>query len=762
MSIHIETGVGDLRNFGYLATASFLALTAAPAFAQNAAGDQSTITDDSSTNAQATQDGDIIVTANRTESLLSKTPVAISAITGEGLREAGITNPTALADQVPNISIDRNSGGLQVTIRGVTSTDVSERGDPSAAFLADGVYIARPQAQEVSFFDIARVEVLRGPQGTLYGRNTTAGLINVISNRPTFDGVNGSVDVGYGNYSMYQANAAVNLPVSENVAFRVAGNFDQRDTFTRFGPLVTGKHDPFRKNLSGRASALFKWDSGELLVRGDYSDIRGHVFDLLPIRNFYADTPTGVDPIHLNRSRRGYLTENANIGWDLVRRNHSWGIGGELTQDIGPLTLSYVGSYREFKRDEEDARISPDAALSYHYSYDGEYQQQSHELRLATNTGGPLTLQAGGYYFEEESSIVLKGLIGLANPGATGDGTTLAFFQDPTKAKSYAFFGQGTWSLTDSLRVTAGARYSHDDKSRVGYTVTCTSFFNCARPANAVPNNNASATFSETTWRVGADFDLTPTTLVYGTVSTGYKAGGFNDGCEIGTGTGCSLTAEALYYDPETLTSYEAGIKARFLQNAVRLNASAFHYDYKNLQLSQLVSDCGGGLSCLVTTNGGRAKVSGVEIEGVLTPTNNIRADFSVTYLDAHYDEFALPPYNFAGRQLDRSPEWVFTAGYQHTIPLGDAGELVAAARTRVSDDYSLFIIGTRNFYRQPGFSKTDLTLTYNAPDARYYLQGFVKNVEDTVTVTTVVVGARASVQVADPRTYGVRAGFKF
>ncbi|TXC71094.1 TonB-dependent receptor [Sphingomonas ginsenosidivorax] len=588
-----------MKLVSYFCTASALALTTVPAFAQEqstgqtAAGQTAagqTATGQAAAGQAPTTDPtdaqDIIVTANRTESLLSKTPVAISAITGDGLRAAGITNPTALADQVPNISIDRNSGGVQVTIRGVTSTDVSERGDPSAAFLADGVYIARPQAQEVSFFDVARVEVLRGPQGTLYGRNTTAGLINVISNRPTFDRFGGSVDVGYGNYDACQASAAVNLPVSQNLAFRVAGNFDQRDTFTRFGPQVTGRSDPFRKNLSGRVSGLYKWNSGNLLLRGDYSDIGGHVFDLLPIRNFYADTPTGIDPIRLKRSRRAYMTENANIGWDLYRRNYSWGIGGELTQDVGPITVSYVGSYRRFKRDEEDARISPDAALAYHYSYDGHYRQQSHELRLATNGGGPLTLQGGGYFFKEDSDIVLKGLIGTANPGRTGDGTTLAFFQDPTKAKSYAFFGQGTYALTDSLRFTAGARYSHDDKSRVGYTVTCASFFTCARPANAVPNNNASATFAKTTWRLGLDYDLTPTTLLYGTVSTGYKAGGFNDGCERGTGTGCTLTADALYYDPETLTSYEAGIKTRFLDNAVRLDASAFHYDYNNLQLS--------------------------------------------------------------------------------------------------------------------------------------------------------------------------------
>ncbi|MEY2927150.1 MAG: hypothetical protein RL367_1627, partial [Pseudomonadota bacterium] len=159
--------------------------------------------------------GDIIVTATRFETLSSKTPIAVTAISGDALRTAGITNPTALGDQVPSVMINRNNG-LQITIRGVTSADGTEKGDPSAAFMSDGIYIARQQAQEVSFFDISRVEVLRGPQGTLFGRNTTAGAVNLITNRPNLDGVSGSVDAAYGNYNTLQATAVVNAPVSES------------------------------------------------------------------------------------------------------------------------------------------------------------------------------------------------------------------------------------------------------------------------------------------------------------------------------------------------------------------------------------------------------------------------------------------------------------------------------------------------------------------------------------------------------------------
>lgn len=745
---------------GFLLAATCLTLSSVEAFGQES-------------DASQPDTGDIIVTANRTESLASKTPVALTAISGDGLRSAGVTSPTGLADQVPSLSIDRVNGGIQLTIRGVTSADTTEKGDPSAAFLLDGVYIARPQAQEVSFFDVGRVEVLRGPQGTLYGRNTTAGLVNVITNRPDFNGFSGSVDVGYGNYDALQGSGVVNAPLSENIAIRAAVNYDRRDNYLIAGPRLTGNINPFRENLSGRVSALFRWDSGDLIVRGDYSDIGGNTFDLLTLRNFYAPAAVGVDARYIanQKSADELLTVNAPVEWDLFRRNNTWGVGAELNQDIGPVTLSYVGSYRKFRRFESDARISQDGSNAYRASWDANYKQQSHELRIANNGTGPLQLQAGAYYFKEDSDIVLK-LNTAANPGRTGElGSTLGFFQNPTKSKSYAFFGQGTYSITPDLRVTGGVRYSHDDKSRQGFNANClNNFSTCAPAAGALPNNNAEVSFAKTTWRVGFDYDVAPGTMLYANVATGYKSGGFNDGCAIGsTGNGCTVAPSVFFYTPENLTSYEAGIKARFLDNAVRLNASVFHYDYTNLQLTQALSPCpatpnDANSTCSVTTNAAKAKVDGVELEGVLQPTDDDRFDFSVAYLDARYADYAVSPVlNLRGRALDRSPRWTVAAGYQHTFHLGE-GELVAGARTRFSDDYHLLLIGVRSFFRQPSFTKTDATLTYNAPDRRYYVQGYVKNIENAIVVSTVAgpPSVRSSVQVSDPRTYGVRAGFKF
>jgi iron complex outermembrane receptor protein len=220
-------------------------------------------------------DGDIIVTATRESTLLSKTPVAITAISGDGLRSKGIANPANLGEQVPNLSIDRTNG-LQITIRGVTSTDGTEKGNPSAAFLLDGIYIARPQEADVSFLDINHIEVLKGPQGTLYGRNTTAGVINVITNKPEFGKLSAGGNIGYGNYNAINADAFFNAQATDWAAFRLSVNYDSRDTYTKPASNDPYFNKNFRTNISVRLQGLFKLgENGDLLLRGAYSKLNG-------------------------------------------------------------------------------------------------------------------------------------------------------------------------------------------------------------------------------------------------------------------------------------------------------------------------------------------------------------------------------------------------------------------------------------------------------------------------------------------------------
>ncbi len=704
---------------------------------------------------------EIIVTATRTETVASKTPVSLTAVGGAQLVAAGVTNPTGLADRIPNLSIDRGDG-LRITIRGVSSADSTEKGDPSAAFMLDGVYIARPQAQEVSFYDLDRVEVLRGPQGTLFGRNTTAGAVNVIAKRPQLGEFSGSASVAYGDYDTRQATATVNLPVSERVALRASVNYDRRDSYLEAGPRFNTQLSPFKDNLSGRLSALFDLGKGSLLLRGDYSSMNGRPFNsVLTSAVFSNYNTTGVDPTYIGDDR-GFdekRTVNVPYAGNVGSANNTWGLMADARYDLGLVEVNYLGAYRRFVRDEDSALLLGSGATAIRTYFDGTYDQNSQELRLVYDHGGKLKAQGGLYYFREESSIIYN-LYGLLSqtPGTTG--YVYGFPQDPTISKSWAGFGQATYAFTDNLRLTGGIRFSHDDKSRIGFTTRCGTEA-CNQSTDVKTPNIADRSFEKTTWRLGLDYDLDEATLLYGVVATGYKAGGFNDGCEIGTASGCTLPAGALYYEPETLTSYELGVKTRLFDNALRLSMAAFHYDYDNLQLSQTSSICGG--PCRVTTNAAAAKVDGIEAEGALAPWSGGKFDFSVAWLKARYDTFMpTTTIDWSGKRLDRSPEWTASGSYTHTWTLASGAKVAANLASRFSQSYRLASLTTVNQFRIPAYTKTDLSLTYTAPAGAWSVQGFARNLENELVVTSVSTGTFGVAQFADPRTLGVRFGVEF
>lgn len=770
--------------FAGSAFAAFVFIPAA-ALAQDAVADAATTA--TSPTAPEQSGNDIVVTAQRTRSLASKTPIALSAISGDALRGQGVTNPVQLAEQVPNLTINRNQG-LQITIRGVSSRDQSEKGDPSAAFLSDGIYIARPQAQEVSFFDIDRVEVLRGPQGTLYGKNTTAGVVNIITKRPD-DHFSVQANAGYGNYETYQADAAVNVPVSNLLALRFSGSYDRRDSYLIALPGQQKDVDPFKNNLSGRAQALFTFSPDlSLLLRADYSRMRG--VDSWPVvagRGLYYDLETVpgqspyADPINISagKSSRDLRTMGYNVVAPFSARDHSWGIGGELNWTLGDVTFTYLGSYREYKLDHVNSElIGVDASTgnpnpnSVRSDVASKYRQHSHEVRAAFDQG-PIKAQAGAIYFREDARIdyVYSNAYGFSSYG---------FYQDPVVNESYGFFGQATYSVTQDLRITGGARYSHDRKKRQGLSLYQ------AAPGGAFDIdavNDAAASYSKVTWRAGVEADLDPRTLLYATVATGYKAGGFNDGCARGSvlnGVACDSTSQAvnpaeLYYNPETLTSYEIGLKTRTADNMLRLTIDGFYYDYSNMQL-QAQRLIGGNLRTIFIN--APATVKGVEAEATLAPSDRNSINLAFTWLDAKYKNFnpvgqlvdgSLAAVSFRGRQLDRAPKYTVSAAYNYTLPLAGGSELVASVRTRLNGSYAIADFVQARQYRQPAFTRTEASLTYNAPNARWYIQGYVKNIENDVQVSNIsysyipgLYSQEVLVTPTDPRTYGVRVGFKY
>jgi iron complex outermembrane receptor protein len=739
----------------HLATMPLASLLAAmPAIAQISTEQSATAQDTAQSDVKMAA-GDIVVTANRTESLASKTPISLTAVGGDELRGSGVTNPIRLTEIVPSLSIIRNDG-LQVTLRGVSSADRTERGDPSIPILLDGVYIARRQFTEVSFFDIQRVEVLRGPQGTLYGRNTTGGIVNIITNKPSYSFQAGG-NFTYGNYDTIQADAYVNLPVSDKIAVRASASFDQRDNYQiqAFDSPFNGK--PFKKNYAGRLQLLFEpTDDISILLRTDYARLKGDPNDDVPMTNFFGpprpfgSSPGAFSAVAFESSSALRRTYYAPLTQQGRQNNEFYGFEAEINWTLGDLLqVTYIPSHRVFNTDiSRDLNVDGTPGGSFGRLDYGHGTQDSHELRIATIGTGPLKAQVGGNYFREKSDFNLC-LLDFSGP-------FLCFARTPTINESYGIFGQATYSVTDSLRLTGGVRYSHDYKALKGGGTRLQQgpIFN-PQTDDEFPSR-AQRSWSKVTWRVGVDYDLNPRTLLYAVVSTGYKAGSFNDGID-------GITPdEQLYYKPETLMSYEIGFKTRTPDNMIRLQGSAFYYDYKDLQLTFVGTF--NGVPAGITTNAGKARIKGLELEGVVTPSPRNRLDFNLSLLDAEYVEYfplgtGSSP-SLKGYVLDRSPKIALSAGYTYTLPLATAGNVQFSVRTRLSSSYAMLRpVEPVTFFIQPSFTKTDATITYNAPDDRFYVQGFIANIEDTVTVNSVSTFNNSTF--GDPRTYGIRVGFK-
>jgi iron complex outermembrane receptor protein len=709
---------------------------------------------------------EVLVTAQRTPSLESKTPLALSVLDARQLQDAGITEPAGIGARLPNVHLDGAPDGLKITIRGVSNSDSTEKGDPSAAFMMDGIYIARPQAQTQGFYDLERVEVLRGPQGTLYGRNATAGVVNVISHAPTQQ-LEGSAGVELGDYGSRKADAMLNVPLSPALALRAAVHSNQHDSYLINGQGTGQQLGSDRNELAARLSAQLRISATlSLLLRADHSRSHDHGDVIVPDTNFYHGIELG-QPTWYGASTDARLTNafmppntRPEQGYD---HKSSTGIGAELTWQLGPATLYYLGSHRSFDNDflvNYHYRVAPGFAIGVHENFDGSYRQNSHELRIATDAQQTLSAQAGLYYFRESShdDYTFRDLQILKLP------PYYSFPIGPTVSRSQAVFGQATWRVSPQLRATAGLRYTDDRKSRYGSTnFQQGPVFNPATDFKLL--NAAELSTSKTTWRLGLDYDLAPATMVYGAIATGYKSGGFNDGCLAGArqlGIDCpaalAVPATTLFYQPETLTSYEAGLKTRFWHNKASANLAVFQYDYKNLQLSNVAMVQ--GAPRYVTTNAGVARVQGLELDGIANATPSDRINYAVTLLDAHYMSYTPDGvHSWAGNKLDRAPASTLTLGYQHRFPLA-AGMLAAGFESRRSAAYTIAVPTQLLQYRVPSRTETDASLSFQPNAARWSMQARVKNLENKVQPVTI--DSFGMVVPSPPRTIAIRADYHF
>ncbi len=655
---------------------------------------------------------EIVVTAQKRAETLQRTPAAVTAISGEALVAAGVTDIRAAQNLIPSVRFQMQNSSTEIYIRGVGSTLDLPNIEPPTVFNFNGVYIPR-EGTSVGLFDIASIEVLPGPQGTLYGRAALGGTVNVQFRRPGPQHETEAL-LEVGDYSLVHVSVAQSLPVTERFSLRAAADYIQHDGYQRTG---ADSKDDYALRLSGlyedgdRLSAYF-WAHGAKkngrspnLVRRGYN---GGSFDGDP--NAFDNPDPWDDRITATEPDAG-RQEYENLV-----------LGGEVNWRLGGATLTWIPSYFYLDWAGDYWLENLPAFLSAHYN------QWTQELRVAGNSGRWTWL--GGLYAYR---VTNDGEF-LVNDFALAD-------IDRNRLEGIAAFGEATYPVSDRWRLTVGGRLSRDQREGEGVT------------AFGVPYD-ADQEFDEFDWKLGVEYDAAPETLLYATVQTGYQPGTYN--------LFPSTPEQSNEVREAEMTAWSAGIKSRFLDGRLQVNNELFYYDYRDL----LVQSFNLNTALLTTFNAEKVETWGNQLDLLWLPSERGRLNLSVGYLRARYEDFVVPPEidigpgtrDFGGYQLQYAPDWTVSAGYQHDFPLA-AGYL----RGRVESRYESSFWGTFTHSRgtqQESYTKTDASLTYFSGDGRWSVGLWVKNIEDEAVLaatTTGQFGPYGNAFIEPPRTWGAR-----
>jgi iron complex outermembrane receptor protein len=775
------------RKISYLASISIVAFGMVPAGAQaqSIAGDADPATQPASVSQESVDPSgisDIIVTAERRTSSVQRTSIPIEVLGSDALKNAGVSQATDLTRLTAGVQIGAVGPTPQVYIRGVGDFGSTAVSNPAVAFNIDGIYVARTQAISGNFYDVQRVEILKGPQGTLYGRNASGGAVNVITNRPVLDKTSATIAFEAGNYSAIMADGAVNLPVTHNLAIRAAYQISHRDGYSSTG-LGDDKHQ------SVRLQAYWEPRDGiNLLVSGDYTHVGGLgpsfvVYPKLAGRSAWTDiTDPEVAALYQAASPfPGAINgpSAARAGQDMVFKN----IHAEFNADLGFATLTVLPSYR-------DAKMSYTTYPTFEYRVGqdlGPFPDNPETSKATTvearlgHESGKLKWVVGGYFFDEKQhadSLVYSGLI------------QNSFTQPELRSRSYAAFGQATFALSPTLRIIAGGRYTYDRREAVSlrkYNIfPSQGCLDPATPACLVEDLAGRRVFRNFSWKGGLEFDVAPQSMAYATISRGFKAGGLSLSGSLEGGSSPST------YRPEILTAYEFGIKNRFLDNRLQVNLEAFYWDYKDHQESLVTLD-GNGVIGQSFVNAGKARQYGGSLDIVGRPTQSDTLRVAVEYLNSKYTEFlyqqpaaflapgssgckltpasgtslAGPLVNVdcSGFQLTRAPKWTGNASYAHRFDLADGSNIEAQAGMTFASSRWLgpeFIPNER----APSYISVDTSLRYTLDNENISITAFVRNVTNekvyTGGIQSPFIPGLVAANISPPRTYGARAEFKF
>ncbi|QGP81184.1 TonB-dependent receptor [Sphingobium sp. CAP-1] len=726
------------------AFSSFLMSTAAAALAcaaQNAAAQSAAAPQASADTSAPNELGEIVVTANRVASSAQKTATALTVYSGNDLAAAGVASVQSLQTIDPSVNVTSSTGAAYVAVRGIASTDVTEIGDPSVPIARDGFFTNRSFSIGTSMYDLERVEVLKGPQGTLFGRNSTGGLVSIITQKPKKElGAFGSIEVG--NYDTINVEAGANLPVGDKVQFRFSGITRRHDGY-RDITVINAEGDD-EKTVSGRAQVAFQpfeGFSGLISYQHDEIDAVGD----LALQSAISTVPTITD----EKRFPNYQPTFTRLNGDRIR----W----EFSYDALPLglTLTYAGGYDNQKWGHALDASNLGGTTRQQFLQSESPETWNHEVRIATPQDGPFTLQAGYFHFDEKNTID-SGLLVRSGPYAD---RYLIKFDYAVKTQSDAVFGHATYKFGDALKASAGIRYTWDKKDREGNAVLDLEVASGGHaPAILITTpGNGSISQHKPTYHVGLDWTPTNQNMVYVKYDTGYKSGGFNS----------NGSAASVDYAPENLDAFELGTKNRFLNNQLQVNAAAFYQKYKGYQASQTTAVISSGSG---TFNIGSATIYGVEAQ-VVALLGGLRMDLNGTWLHANFSDSvgsvrdgAGVVRDISGNRLPNAPRLSLTGGLEYSFPIGD-GTLKPRIDGKYSSAYYYSVFNDADT-RQGNYATGNISLTWvPRVDGPLELQLFVRNFTDEAVYANAARNFVAGVntyQFQAPRTYGGRLAFHF
>jgi len=711
----------------------------------------------------------IVVQATKRDAALEDTAGSLNVVAGADVGAGGVQNAADLSVEIPNLSIGDQFGVNRAFIRGIGFNSIDLGADGAVAFLQNGSVITRPAAQLSGFYDLQQIEVLRGPQGTLYGRGATGGVVNLVSKRPT-DELEGYGQFSYGNFDAVTLEGAVGGPITDNLMFRVAGEYENRDGYGT--NLATGNPVDDRDAYALRGSLLYdNGDNLEVLIIGDY--FREDDFNYA----FHDFGPSIVPQASLPGPAFGGQTifdltddpepRDINSDEDAINDREGWGLQGIITWDADDWSVVSTTSYREFDRFNRDDLDVTDVDAFGQNNYFENSRAFTQDVTFNYQQDNWSLLGGATYVHEKLDGQVLVRLNNIRTIlfGAPADPTAPPdiFLQDGSvTTDALGIFLEGTYEVSDRLRITAGARYNYEKRDGDG-SFTFTVF------GLNVPTDNTES-WDRVTHKFLVEYDVSDDLLLYANSTSGFKSGVINVG------------STNPVIDPEIIWSYEVGFKYADSDRRFNFNGSGFYYDYSNLQVGFV-----NAANTVETINAASAEIWGIELEANVNVTEEFSLRAFVTYLNAEFTDFCNGYYaagvpsrrqfpvcptgadngfDLSGNQLPNAPEFTLAVFADYRTELGNAGYLDLSFDANYQDDVFFTEFNNQDGF-QEGYVILNARATYTTADEQFAVSVWGRNLTDEYIVannitTAPLYGFVRVGSIRPPRTYGVTLSVNF